>query len=132
MIGGTPQVQAKLDAAKRLRMRQHGRRNTDANLPRGARGGRRRKSFHGGATAGRILRMDAKTGAQTIAASGLNQPGAMAFDASGNLYAAEQGMSRIVAFAQAGAAAKRITISPASGAFGNAPTGARLQLSNSH
>lgn len=79
--------------------------------------------FVGDAVSGRILRMDAKTGAQSTAASGLNQPGALAFDASGNLYVAEQGMSRIVAFAQAGAAQSNITISPASAAFGNAPTG---------
>ena len=79
--------------------------------------------FVADAASGRVLRMDAKTGAQTTTASGLNQPGALAFDASGNLYAAEQGMSRIVAFAQAGAAQSIITISPGSAAFGNAPTG---------
>jgi len=79
--------------------------------------------FVADAASGRILRMDAKTGAQSAAASGLNQPGALAFDAGGNLYVAEQGMSRVVAFAQAGSAQSNITISPASGTFGNAPTG---------
>lgn len=79
--------------------------------------------FVADAADGRILRTDAKTSVQSTAASGLNQPGALAFDASGNLYVAEQGMSRIVAFAQAGAAQSNITISPASGTFGNAPNG---------
>ncbi len=56
-------------------------------------------------------------------ATGLNQPGALAFDASGNLYAAVQGSNTIVAFAQAGASQGSISLSPASGAFANTANG---------
>jgi hypothetical protein len=79
--------------------------------------------FVADASNGRILRIDAQTSATTVTASGLNQPGALAFDASGNLYAAEQGANRIVAFAQVGASQGSISLSPASGAFGNTAVG---------
>ena len=79
--------------------------------------------FVADASNGRILRIDARTSAATVTASGLNQPGALAFDASGNLYAAEQGANRIVAFAQVGASQGSISLSPASGAFGNTAVG---------
>jgi DNA-binding beta-propeller fold protein YncE len=79
--------------------------------------------FVADAANGRILRIDAQTSAATVTASGLNQPGALAFDASGNLYAAEQGANRIVAFAQVGASQGSISLSPASGAFGNTAVG---------
>ena len=79
--------------------------------------------FIADANSGQILRLDARTNAQTVEARGLNQPGAMAFDASGNLYVAEQGLNRIVAFAQAGAAQGSIALTPASAAFGAEPSG---------
>ncbi|MGD0962592.1 MAG: choice-of-anchor D domain-containing protein [Candidatus Acidiferrales bacterium] len=82
-----------------------------------------RNLFVADANSGRILRIDAQTSATIIVASGLHQPGEIAFDASGNLYAAEQGLNRIVAFAQVGASQGSISLSPASGALGNEPTG---------
>jgi sugar lactone lactonase YvrE len=72
---------------------------------------------------GRILKFDAQISVTSTVASGLSQPGALAFDSNGNLYAAEQGLSRIVAFAQMGASQGSISLSPASGALGNEPTG---------
>lgn len=79
--------------------------------------------FLADADRGRILRIDAQTSATSVMASGLTTPGAIAFDASGNLYAAEQGLSRIVAFAQVGASQGSISLSSASGAFGNTAVG---------
>jgi sugar lactone lactonase YvrE len=72
---------------------------------------------------GRILRMNIPSAKVTTIASGLNQPGALAIDAAGNLYAAEQGLARIVAFAQVGASQGSISLTPASGAYGNEPSG---------
>ena len=83
--------------------------------------------FVSDANTGRILRVDAQrsdaTGATTVVASGLNQPGELTFDANGNLYAAEQRLNRIVAFAQVGTSQGSISLSPSSGAFGNVATG---------
>ena len=72
---------------------------------------------------GRILRADAKTSAVSTIASGLDRPGEIALDAEGNLYVAEQGLNRIVAFAQAAASQSAISLSPASATFGNEPVG---------
>jgi sugar lactone lactonase YvrE len=79
--------------------------------------------FVSDANGGRILRVDAQTSATTVIASGLNQPGELAFDANGNLYAAEQRLNRIVAFAQVGTSQGSISLSPNSGTFGNVATG---------
>ncbi len=83
--------------------------------------------FVSDANSGRILRVDAQTsvttGAITVVASGLNQPGELAFDANGNLYTAEQRLNRIVAFAQVGTSQGSISLSPNSGTFGNVATG---------
>lgn len=66
--------------------------------------------FVADAHSGQILRVDAKTSARTIAASGLRSPGALAFDTGGNLYVAEQGANRIIKFASMGAAATNLSI----------------------
>jgi hypothetical protein len=79
--------------------------------------------FVSDANGGRILRVDAQTSATTVVASGLNLPGELAFDANGNLYAAEQRLNRIVAFAQVGTSQGSISLSPNSGTFGNVATG---------
>ena len=79
--------------------------------------------FVSDANGGRILRVDAQTSATTVVAAGLNQPGELAFDANGNLYAAEQRLNRIVAFAQVGTSQGSISLSPNSGTFGNVATG---------
>ncbi len=68
---------------------------------------------------GRIIRVSAQTAAVTIVASGLNKPGSLAIDADGNLYAVEQGLNRIVAFAQVGTSQGSISLAPASAAYGN-------------
>jgi sugar lactone lactonase YvrE len=73
--------------------------------------------------AGRILRVNIQTAEVTTVASGLRQPGALATDSAGNLYAAEQGLARIVAFAQVGASQGSISLTPASAAYGNEPSG---------
>lgn len=79
--------------------------------------------FVSDSNSGRILRVDAKTSAMSTVASGLNQPGALAIDASGNLYVAEQGAARIVAFAQVGTSQGSLSLTPASAAYGNEPSG---------
>ncbi|MGH9690057.1 MAG: choice-of-anchor D domain-containing protein [Candidatus Acidiferrales bacterium] len=77
--------------------------------------------FVADANSGRILRVDARTNASTVEASGLHQPGSMVFDAAGNLYVAEQGANRIIAFAQMGSPQSNIALSPASAVFGDMP-----------
>jgi sugar lactone lactonase YvrE len=79
--------------------------------------------FISDANSGRILRVDAKTTATTVFASGLKQPGEIAFDASGNLYAAEQGLNRIVAFAQVGTSQGSLSLTPTSASYGDTPVG---------
>jgi sugar lactone lactonase YvrE len=54
--------------------------------------------FIADANSGQIRRIDAKTGANRLAASGLNAPGDISFDADGNLFVAEQGRERIMEF----------------------------------
>ena len=77
--------------------------------------------FVADANNGRILRVDARTNASAVEASGLHQPGSMVFDAAGNLYVAEQGANRIIAFAQMGSPQSNIALSPASAVFGDTP-----------
>ena len=79
--------------------------------------------FISDAHSGRILRLEAKTFRSSTIASGLNQPGALAIDASGTLYAAEQRADRIVAFAQVGTSQGSLSLAPASAAYGNEPVG---------
>jgi sugar lactone lactonase YvrE len=52
--------------------------------------------FVADARAGRILRVDARTLDASIAAANLSAPGALALDAAGNLYIADQGTGRIL------------------------------------
>jgi len=79
--------------------------------------------FVSDANTGRILRVDARSAATTVSATGLQTPGAIMFDASGNLYIAEQGAQRVVAMLQAGAGASGISIAPASASYINEPLG---------
>jgi sugar lactone lactonase YvrE len=72
---------------------------------------------------GRIFRVSPQTAAITVTASGLNLPGALTIDAGGTLYAVEQGLNRIVAFAQVGTSQGSISLAPASAAFANEPVG---------
>jgi sugar lactone lactonase YvrE len=75
------------------------------------------------ANSGRILRVDARTSQITVAASGLNLPGDMSFDVSGNLYVAEQGAQRLLKFTDMGQPASNLTLTPSSFNFPNQPTG---------
>lgn len=79
--------------------------------------------FVSDANAGRILRVDPHSAAITTIASRLNAPGALAMDARGDLYAAEQGTNRILAFAQVGASQGSISLTPTSASYGNEPSG---------
>ncbi len=87
--------------------------------------------------AGQILRLDATTGIRTVAATGLDMPGDIAFDSNGNLYVVEQGRSRIVEFQQMGDPSSTLTLTPptppagcaqgASFTYCNEPTGGTTQ-----
>ncbi|HKN60420.1 MAG TPA: choice-of-anchor D domain-containing protein [Candidatus Acidoferrales bacterium] len=79
--------------------------------------------FVADANSGRILRVDAKSSQITVAASGLNLPGDMSFDVSGNLYVAEQGAERLLKFTDMGQPASNLTLMPSSFDFPNQPTG---------
>jgi sugar lactone lactonase YvrE len=73
-------------------------------------------------TFGRVVRVDARTGATSVALSNLQQPGALAFDPQGrNLYIAEQGLNRIIVAQGAGDPPGALSISPSSWAFANEP-----------
>jgi sugar lactone lactonase YvrE len=67
--------------------------------------------FVADANGGNILRVDVKTTAVTTVASGLQSPGDIQFDASGNLYVGEQGARRIVKFVSMGQDPSNLTIS---------------------
>ena len=72
---------------------------------------------------GQIWRVDAHTGSRTVVMTGLQQPGELAFDASGrNLYVVEQGQNRIIV-AQGMGPAGTFSLTPASATFANEPTG---------
>jgi sugar lactone lactonase YvrE len=79
--------------------------------------------FVSDANSGRILRVDAKTAASSVSASGLNSPGTLAMDAKGSLYVAEQGNNRILAFAQVGTSQGSLSLTPVSASYGNEPSG---------
>jgi len=83
--------------------------------------------FIADANANEIVRVDAKTGKPTIAATGLDAPGEMTFDPNGNLYVADQGRSRIVRYDGMGPATSNLTLASPGGAspydFGAQATG---------
>lgn len=80
--------------------------------------------FISDSTFGRILRVDAATGASSVVLSSLQQPGAIAFDQLGrDLYAAEQGLSRVIEAQGLGVSAGPLQLSPPSFAFPNEPMG---------
>jgi sugar lactone lactonase YvrE len=66
--------------------------------------------FIADANSGQIRRIDAKTGANRLAASGLNTPGDISFDADGNLFVAEQGRDRIMEFKGMGIPSSVLTL----------------------
>jgi sugar lactone lactonase YvrE len=80
--------------------------------------------FIADSTLGRILRIDAGTGASSVVLSNLQQPGAIAFDQQGrDLYVAEQGLSRVMEAQSMGASTGPLQLSPASFTFPNEPMG---------
>jgi sugar lactone lactonase YvrE len=73
--------------------------------------------------AGRVWRVDARTGAGAVAIAGLQMPGALAFDATGrNLYVVEQGENRIIV-AEGMGPAGTFSLTPSAATFVNEPTG---------
>jgi sugar lactone lactonase YvrE len=84
--------------------------------------------FISDSTFGRILRVDAHTGATTAVMTNLQQPGALAFDQQGrNLYAAEQGLNRIIEAQNAGDPPAALSLSPGTWTFQNEPIGGTSQ-----
>lgn len=80
--------------------------------------------FIADSTFGRILRVDARTGASSVVLSGLQQPGAIAFDQQGrDLYVAEQGANRVIEAQSLGASTGPLQLSPSSFTFPNEPMG---------
>lgn len=67
--------------------------------------------FISDATLGKIFRVDAKTGASKVAATGIYVPGDMSFDNAGNLFVSEQGSENILEFEGMGAPLSALTIS---------------------
>ncbi len=80
--------------------------------PAGLAADSRSNLFIADVNAGQILRFDATTGIRTVAATGLDMPGDIAFDANGNLYVVEQGRRRIVEFQQLGDPSSNLTLAP--------------------
>lgn len=66
--------------------------------------------FFDAMTAGQIVRVDARSGAQKIVARGLLSPGDMAFDDKGNLFVSEQGRSQIDEFKGMGVPVSNLSI----------------------
>lgn len=80
--------------------------------------------FIADSTSGRILRVDARTGAVSVAIANLQEPGALAFDQERrNLYVAEQGADRIVEAQGLGAPSTALTLSPSAWTFPDEPMG---------
>lgn len=77
----------------------------------------RNNLFIANANDGQILRIDAITGARTVAASTLSEPGDLIFDSQGNLFVAEQGRDRIVELRGMGAPSSSLLLSPGSASF---------------
>jgi len=59
-----------------------------------------------------IVRLDAISGSVKSIALGLSSPGEITFDANGNLFAAEQGTRRVLAFRGEGVPASGVTLNP--------------------
>ena len=66
--------------------------------------------FVADASGGKIIRVDAKTGKSSTIASGLSLPGAIALDAKGDLFVAEQGASRVLVLPDVTANSGNITL----------------------
>lgn len=80
--------------------------------------------FVADSTSGQILRVDARTGAVSVAVSNLQQPGALAFDQQRrNLYVVEQGASRIIEAQSMGSPGTALALSPSSWTFSDEPMG---------
>ncbi len=80
--------------------------------------------FVADSTSGKILRVDSRTGAVSVAIASLQQPGALAFDQQRrNLYVAEQGANRIVEAQGLGATGTVLTLSPSASTFPDEPLG---------
>jgi hypothetical protein len=70
-------------------------------------------SFSGmGAGLDQILRLDAMTASVKSIARGLSSPGEIAFDSNGNLFVADQGTRRLLAFRGEGVPANGVTLTP--------------------
>jgi streptogramin lyase len=70
-------------------------------------------SFSGlGAGLDQILRLDAMTASVKSIARGLSSPGEIAFDSNGNLFVADQGARRLLAFRGEGVPANGVTLTP--------------------
>jgi sugar lactone lactonase YvrE len=63
---------------------------------------------------GYIERLDATSGKVTYATHGLTSPGEIAFDSNGNLFVADQGTRRLLAFRGEGIPANGVTLTPPS------------------
>jgi hypothetical protein len=79
--------------------------------------------FIADANGGQILKIDGKTNKTTVAESGLDTPGAIQFDAQGDLFVAEQGRNRLLRIRALGSPASTISLSPASAGFASVPVG---------
>ncbi|HKV49342.1 MAG TPA: NHL repeat-containing protein [Candidatus Acidoferrales bacterium] len=80
--------------------------------------------FVADSTSGRILRVEARTGAVSITIANLQQPGALAFDHERrNLYIAEQGVGRIIEAQGLGAPSTALSLSPSAWTFPDEPMG---------
>ena len=70
-------------------------------------------SFSGlGSGLDQIVRLDATSGSVKSIALGLSSPGEITFDANGNLFAADQGTRRVLAFRGEGVPASGVTLNP--------------------
>ena len=70
-------------------------------------------SFSGlGTGLDQILRLDAMTASVKSIARGLSSPGEIAFDSNGNLFVADQGTRRLLAFRGEGVPANGVTLTP--------------------
>ncbi|HKQ85655.1 MAG TPA: NHL repeat-containing protein [Candidatus Acidoferrales bacterium] len=80
--------------------------------------------FVADSTSGQILRVDARSGAVSVAISNLQQPGALAFDLQRrNLYVVEQGAGRIIEAQSLGSPSTALALSPSSWTFSDEPMG---------
>jgi sugar lactone lactonase YvrE len=68
--------------------------------------------FVADAAGNQILRRDASSGVVSVAAPNLRAPGEIAFDAQGNLFVSEQGLSRVVELEHLGVPVSSVMITP--------------------